>query len=149
MLVLTFRVADIPYAVAVKRVAEVVPRVGLRALPHAPSHLVGLLHYRGGVVPVVDLGILMGGEICRERLDTRIVLVDAGGESGGLVGLVAERVDDVRKVDESRKAVVGIEVEGAPYLGTVFEVEDGLLQLIEPARILGGLSVTEARVDAS
>ncbi|WP_435011827.1 chemotaxis protein CheW (plasmid) [Tundrisphaera lichenicola] len=146
MLVLMFRVADVRYAVAVKRVAEVVPRVGLRALPHAPCHLVGLLHYRGGVVPVVDLGVLMGGDPCRERLDTRIVVLDVGGEAGGMVGLVAERVDDVRKVDESRKAIVGIEVEGAPYLGSVFEVEDGLLQLIEPGRILGGLSVAEVRV---
>ena len=97
MLVLTFRVAEVPYAVAVRRVVEVVPRVGLRALPHAPGHLAGLLRYRGGVVPVVDLGLLMGGAACRDRLDTRIILVDAGRRGGGLVGLVAERVDDVRR----------------------------------------------------
>jgi chemotaxis-related protein WspB len=140
MLVLTFRVAGVPYAVAVRRVVEVVPRVELRALPHAPGHLVGLLRYRGGAVPVVDLGLLMGGAACRDRLDTRIILVD-GGSGMGLMGLVAERVDDVREVDESRRAVVGLEIAKAPYLGTVYEADDGLLQLIEPGKILGGLAI--------
>jgi chemotaxis-related protein WspB len=140
MLVLTFRVAEVPYAVAVRRVVEVVPRVGLRALPHAPGHLAGLLRYRGGVVPVVDLGLLMGGIACRERLDTRIILLDAGRRDGGLVGLVAERVDDVRPIDESRRAVAGLEIGAAPYLGAVCETDDGLLQLIEPDHVLGALS---------
>src|SRR4051812_48300191 len=56
MLVLTFRVAEAPFAVAVARVVEVVPRVALRAMPHSPDYLAGLLHYRGKAVPVVDLG---------------------------------------------------------------------------------------------
>ena len=144
MLVLTFRVAEVPYAVAVRRVVEVVPRVELRVLPHAPGHLVGLLRYRGGAVPVVDLGLLMGDAACRDRLDTRIILVDGGvhGRAGlGFLGLVAERVDDVLAVDESRRAVVGLEIAEAPYLGAVYETDDGLLQLVEPGKILAGLAI--------
>lgn len=147
MLVLMFRVADVAYAVAVKRVVEVVPRVALRAIPHAPRYLAGLLHYRGGAVPVVDLGLLMGGRACVDRLDTRIILVDGGvhGGSGlGFLGLIAERVEDILAVDESRRAVAGLEIEAAPYLGPVYETDDGLLQLVEPRKILGGLSVHEA-----
>jgi chemotaxis-related protein WspB len=139
MLVLTFRVAEVPYAVAVGRVVEVVPRVGLRAIPHAPAYLAGLLRYRGGAVPVVDLGLLMGEVACSDRLDTRIILVDGGvrgGGDSGLLGLVAERVDDVRLVEESRRAVAGLEIGDAPYLGPIFETDDGLLQLLEPGKIL-------------
>ena len=144
MLVLMFRVAEVAYAVGVKRVVEVVPRVSLRLLPHAPDYLAGLLRYRGGAVPVVDLGLLMGGSACAERLDTRIILVDAGvhgGSGPGFLGLIAERVDDVRLVDESRKAVAGLEINGAPYLGSVYETDDGLLQIIEPGKILSGMSI--------
>jgi chemotaxis-related protein WspB len=145
MLVLTFRVAEVPYAVAVRQVVEVVPRVELREIPHAPNFLAGLLHYRSGAVPVVDLGLLMGGPSCRERLDTRIILVDAGvhGGSGlGFLGLIAERVDEVLAVDESKRAVAGLEIEQAPYLGAVYETDDGLLQLLEPAKILAGMTST-------
>ena len=123
---------------------EVVPRVELRTLPHAAGYLVGLLRYRGGAVPVVDLGLLMGDAACRDRLDTRIILVDAGihGGSGlGFLGLVAERVDDVLAVDESKRAVVGLEITNAPYLGAVYETDAGLLQLVEPGKILERLTI--------
>lgn len=140
MLVLTFRVAGVAYAVAVRRVVEVVPRVALRSVPHAPGHLAGLLHYRGGAVPVVDLGRLMGGAACSERLDTRIILVDAGPREGGegrrgFLGMVAEQVDDVCHVDEARRAVASMEIGKAPYLGTVYETDEGLLQLVEPWKV--------------
>jgi len=143
MLVLTFRVAEVPYAVAVSRVVEVVPRVALRAIPHAPGSLVGILRYRGGAVPVVDLGLLMGSDACSERLDTRIILVDRG-RGLGYLGLIAERVDNVQVVDESRRTVAGLEIGDAPYLGPIYEVDDGLLQLIEPSKITAG---TAALID--
>jgi chemotaxis-related protein WspB len=144
MLVLTFRVAEVLYAVAVKRVVEVVPRVALRGVPHAPDYLAGLLRYRGGAVPVVDLGLLMGESACRDRLDTRIILVDGGlhgGSGPGFLGLIAERVDDVQVVDESKRAVAGLEIERAPYLGSVYETDGGLLQLVEPGKILEGMAI--------
>ena len=151
MLVLTFQVAGVPYAVAVKRVVEVVPRVALRSLPHARHYLSGLLRYRGGAVPVVDLGLLMGDQACDDRLDTRIILVDGGihGGSGlGFLGLVAERVDDVMTVEESRRAVAGLEIRDALYLGPVYETDGGLLQLVEPGKILGGIALeAESRED--
>ena len=145
MLVLTFRVAEVPYAVAVRRVVEVAPRVALRGIPHAPRHLAGLLRYRGGAVPVVDLGLLMGEAACSDRLDTRIILVDCGVHGGAgpaYLGLIAERVDDVRAVDESRRAVAGLEIGDAPYLGPIYETDDGLLQLVEPGKILVGVAVS-------
>jgi len=145
MLVLTFRVAEVSYAVAVKRVVEVVPRVALRGLPHAPDYLAGLLRYRGGAVPVVDLGLLMVGAACQDRLDTRIILVDVGlhgGSGPGFLGLIAERVEEVLAVDESKRAVAGLEIENAPYLGAVYETDDGLLQLVEPGKILAGMAIT-------
>src|SRR3954451_8554304 len=68
MLLLTFRVSDDLYAVAAERVVEVVPRVELRPIPHAPACLAGLFNYRGKAVPVIDLGILLGSTPCLERL---------------------------------------------------------------------------------
>ncbi len=77
MLLLTFRAAENLYAIDVARVVEVVPRINLRQLPHAPGFLAGVFDYRGTVVPVVDLGILLGSESCRDWLSTRIILVNS------------------------------------------------------------------------
>jgi chemotaxis-related protein WspB len=152
MLVLMFRVAEASYAVAVKQVIEVVPRVALRGVPHAPNYLAGLLRYRGGAVPIVDLGLLMGESACEDRLDTRIILVDGGVHGGpgpGFLGLIAERVEDVLVVDESKRASAGLEIKRAPYLGSVYETDEGLLQLIEPSKILEGMSISILSVDGA
>ncbi|WP_435022639.1 chemotaxis protein CheW (plasmid) [Tundrisphaera sp. TA3] len=138
MLVLTFRVAEAPFAVAVARVVEVVPRVRLRALPQAPDYLAGLLHFRGKAVPVVDLGTRIAGIPCADRLNTRIILVEAAARGGpaSLLGLIAERVDDVRSVDEAGAALPAAGFAAAPYLGAVYQADGGLIQMIEPDRIL-------------
>lgn len=136
MLVLTFQVDGIPYAVPVSQVIEVIPRVELRRVPHAPRCLLGLLHYRGAAVPVVDLGLLLANSPCAERLDTRILLVRAAlGGGGDRLGLVAERVNELVEVDADRPAMSPFGLLNAPYLGRVFETSAGLLQLIDPGRI--------------
>lgn len=147
MLVLTFEVAGSPFAVAVRRVVEVVPRVPLRAVPHAPEDLAGLLHFRGMAVPVIDLGARLGRGRCADRLNTRIILAEGRphepGQPVNLVGLVAERVDDVRTVDPAHPAL-GAELAGrqvAAYLGAVFQVGERLIQMVEPDRILGDVSL--------
>jgi len=93
MLLLTFRAAENLYAIDVARVVEVVPRIDLRRLPHAPGFLAGVFDYRGKIVPVVDLGVLLGSESCRDRLSTRIILVNSRpdapsqpGQSGEAAG---------------------------------------------------------------
>ena len=137
MLVLTFRVDHILYAVPVNQVIEVVPRVNLRLIPHAPECFLGLLHYRGTAVPVIDLGLLMGRAACGDRLDTRILLVHHSGSGGSVdrLGLLAEQVNDLVEVDDNRMAMRSPLVLSAPYLGQVYETETGLLQLIDPERI--------------
>lgn len=136
MLVLTFEVDGSPFAVPVAKVVEVVPRVALRAVPHAPDCFLGLLRYRGGAVPVVDLGLLMGRAACQDRLDTRILLARrAGAGAGDLLGLLAERVNELVEVDPDRTAMGATILLDAPYLGPVFETASGLLQLIDPGRI--------------
>src|SRR4051812_37877755 len=77
MLLLTFKAAGNLYAVDVAHVVEVVPRLNLRRLPHAPDFIAGLFDYRGTVVPVIDLGIRLGSDRCPDRLSTRIILVDS------------------------------------------------------------------------
>ena len=139
MLVLRFQVDQTLYAVPVKQVIEVVPRVELRRIPHASPCFLGLLHYRGGAIPVVDLGLLMGGAACADRLDTRILLVRTTME-GGRMGLLAERVNELVEVAESRMAMTTPLMHSAPNLAEVYETDTGLLQLIDPGRI----SVTSA-----
>ena len=147
MLVLTFQVDGIVYAVPVKQVIEVVPRVALRAVPHAPLFFLGLLHYRGTALPVLDLGLLMGRSACENRLDTRILLVRTT-QNGERLGLMAERVNELVDIDAAKLAMHSPLVLNVPYLTEVYETDGGLLQLIDPNQIsIGSMAALDGTVD--
>jgi chemotaxis-related protein WspB len=138
MLLLVFRVADDDYAVEAGRVVEVVPRVALRSLPHAPDALAGVFRYRGRVVPVIDLGLLLGHVPCAPRLSTRIILVDDRMPSQGeaRVGLIAEHVIDVRRVADDRVISPSTLLGPNPFLGPIVSADSGLIPMIAVERIL-------------
>ncbi len=137
-MVLTFRVADNSYAVDARSIVEVVPHVQLRPVPHSINYFVGLFHYRGSIAPVVDMGLLMGASACRDILSTRIILVDTPGRDGTskLLGLLAEHVDDLKRVEADGQIFAAMQLAGAPYLGPILQADDILVQLISVERIL-------------
>ena len=143
MLLLTFQAAESLYAVDVTRVVEVVPRVNLRRLPHAPDFLAGVFDYRGIIVPVIDLGILLGSAACRSLLSTRIVLVNsrsdehaAMGTRPWLLGIIAEGVSDVVSVKPEAVISAAIQLPTAPYLGSIVALDHEMAQLIVIDRLL-------------
>ena len=160
MLLLTFTAGAHRYAVDVARVIELVPRVELRVVPHAPASLAGLLGYRGQVVPVIDLGVLLGAAPCRDRLSTRIILVnDAPGDQncredlrghsagqpgqprpgpdrrGSLLGLIAEQVIDLTPTRPEQVVPAPVHLSQAPYLEAIAQLDQGFIPLITVERI--------------
>jgi chemotaxis-related protein WspB len=156
MLLLTFTAGANRYAVDVTRVVEVVPRVDLRCIPHAPAFLAGLLGYRGNVVPVIDFGLLLGALPCENRLSTRIILVrtargdhnsrkagqddslgargqesSAREPSSNLLGLVAEHVSELTQAQPDQTVPLRVSLPVAPYLDAVIQTEEGIVQLIK------------------
>ena len=144
MLLLTFTVAGEPYGLDAAAIIELVPRVELRAIPHAPAYLAGLLGYRGEVVPVIDLGLLLGSSSSSDRLSTRIILVKSapGGQNRGeeprdpaggdarIVGLIAERAIDLVHVGPEQVAPAPVHLPQAPYLDSVARIDRGFVPLI-------------------
>ncbi len=138
MLLLLFRAGESLYAFDAKRVAEVVPRVALRTIPHAPGYLAGLLGYRGQAVPVVDFRRLIGSDSSREALSTRLILTEFTGHDGTnrLVGVVAENVSHVINASSTQIVSPAMSLDEAPYLGAVLKFDEGLVQLVEADRLL-------------
>jgi chemotaxis-related protein WspB len=160
MLLLTFTAGANRYAIDVARVVELVPKVELRAIPHAPAFLVGFLGYRGKVLPVVDLGLLLNGVPCQDRLSTRIILVndaledhnlrkrdrdDSVGDSGhspsakdhdlNLLGLIAEHVSDLTSVRPEQVIPAPVHLLQAPYFGAIVQTDQGIVQLIAVEKV--------------
>jgi len=121
MLFLTFQLGKDRYAIEANRVMEVLPLLEIKRLPHAPKGVVGIFNLRGQPVPALDLNELTFGQPARERLTTRILLIqhtDSDGKQRPL-GLIAECVTQTLRKEPAEFVSPGVSLKSAPYLGPV------------------------------
>lgn len=133
---LLFHIGADRYALRLRDVVRVLPLLELKQLPLAPAAVAGLMDFHGQSVPVVDLSLLAGTAPGQQHFDTRILLVHYRAPDGAthLLGLLAERVLGVGEVDAAALADSG--VRAAPFLGQVASDATGIVQLVEPDRLL-------------
>ncbi len=142
MLVLVFYLGEVMYIIKHQHIREVSPMVQLKRAAHMPSYFAGFFSYRGDVVPVLDLRLLIQGEACRMRLSTRILLVEYVAKMDGtrrVLGLIAERVTEaVRKPKESF-AQAGVEFQNTPYLDEFMMEGEDMIQCINLDKLVNHL----------
>ncbi len=89
-----FEVAGLSVAIDVAQLREVVRYQPATPLPGSPASIEGVIELRGALVPVVDLGRLLGGQGLRAGPRSRIAVAEVGGMVLGLavdaaIGIVA------------------------------------------------------------
>lgn len=138
MLFVLFQLGRDRYALEAARLSEVLPLVRLKALPQAATGIAGVLDYRGAPVPVVDLSALALGRPAASRMGTRILIVQCAAHPGTArpLGLIAEQATETFRCDPGEFVPSGVTNEGAPYLGPVKVSAQGMIQWIEPDRLL-------------
>ncbi len=91
-----FEVGGRSYALDVILVREIVRTQEVTPLPNAPDLIEGVVELRGGLVPVLDLSRVLGGERSEVTSRSRIVVVDCDGL---LLGLCVDAATDVLSID--------------------------------------------------
>ncbi|RJX81432.1 chemotaxis protein CheW [Pseudomonas sp. LS-2] len=138
-LFLLFRIGTERYALEATEVAEVLPRLLLKPIAHAPHWVAGVFAHRGVVVPVIDLSALTFGQVAQARTSTRLVLVHyraSAARAPQWLGLILEQATDTLRCAPSEFKEYGLNNRAAPYLGPVREDELGLLQWIRVQDLL-------------
>ena len=138
MLFVLFQLGNDRYALEASRVVELVPLLALKKFPHAAKGVAGMFVYRGQPVPAVDLCELMFGRPARDRLSTRIIVVNYGDTGGRhqLLGLIAERATATMRCDPKAFKESGVNLAATPYLGPVLMDEKGVIQLLHTQKLL-------------
>jgi purine-binding chemotaxis protein CheW len=103
-----FRVGTGVYALDVAHVREVVRWQTVTPLPKAPRLIEGVIDLRGAVVPVVDLGRVLGTAPVAAGPSARIAIVV---ESGLVMGLAVDAALSVMSIEAA-------ELEDPPALAT-------------------------------
>lgn len=89
-----FSIADNMYGIPIHDVSEIIRMNRVQWIPRAREELLGIIHLRDKVIPVISLHRLfsLGGQEAELHAKTRIIIVHCGGKE---VGIVVDSVDKV------------------------------------------------------
>jgi purine-binding chemotaxis protein CheW len=131
----TFRLGTEEFGLDVFAVHEILRYTEPTPVPRAPAFVEGVMDVRGTLVPVVDLRRRFELPNAETGEDTRIVLVEFGGER---LGLVVDAVSEVMRVPETAIQPPPRYIRGlaAEYVRGMARLEGRLVVLLEMDRIL-------------
>ncbi len=151
MQLLCFSIGAEHYAIESRRVIEVLPLVTARPVPQVPACVTGVFTHRGRLVPLIDLGRRLADRPVRDRLSTRVIVVDVTAAEGvpagpaGRLGIAAEQVLSLCSSDDAETTFSGLRPPDAAYLGRLLRIGGRIVQLLDvehllPREIVAGLS---------
>jgi chemotaxis-related protein WspB len=151
VLFLVVHLGDDRYVLNTGQIREILPVVQLKQIPQAPRGVAGAFNYRGTPVPVVDLVELTLGRPAKASLSTRLVLVSYTDRSGAThqLGLIAEGATDTIRLNPMDFGPSGVANRETAYLGPVTADGRGLIQWLDPSKILPAASSEALFAEAS
>lgn len=119
----TFTLDEQCFALQLNSVQQVVPIAQITPLPAAPEVIVGVINFRGAIVPVVDLRRRFGLAPRELRLSDRMLIARTSRRA---VALVADAVlGVVAKLQAAISTVDGISRD-RKYVAGIVQLESGL-----------------------
>ncbi len=130
-----FELANEVYGVDISRVQEIIRMTTITRLPRAPEFVEGVINLRGKVIPVVDLKKRFGLQEGERTKASRIVVVDVGDHT---IGMVVDAVSEVLRVpsgavEPPSPVVTTIESD---YIRGIAKLEGRLIILLDLDKVL-------------
>lgn len=99
---LSFRIGKETFAVSVKKALEVLEKQHVTEVPNVPEYVVGVINFRGHIVPVVDTRLKFNLPRRNESQKYVIIVLDLIiHEKKVLLGAIADNVQDVIALDQA------------------------------------------------
>ena len=136
MMMLLFKIDGERYSLSVADVVELVPYVSLQSLPKAPGYIAGLMNYRGNIVPVVDLSILICERPVKRLMSSRIILIKPAKDEHRYIGLLAENMTEAIKIDEATFTDTGVRADTGAFVDKIAMDGAGMIQIVNVSKLL-------------
>lgn len=133
--IVVFKLHDQLYGASIASVLEIIRVEAVTRVPGTPSFIEGIINLRGKVVPVMDLGVRFGLPPSSVSDTTRIIIVEAGGVT---MGMIVDSVSEVLRLPASSLEPVPalISAYGNEALKGVALVGDRMVIMLELGKLL-------------
>ena len=133
--IVSFRLANEEYGVDIMLVQEIILMGQITCMPQVPDYICGLINLRGHVIPIIDLRRRFGLPAADNDEHTRIIVVNVGSQT---IGIVVDAVNEVLRVNPDQgepppSSVAGI---GHDYIRALLKFDKKLLILLSIENVL-------------
>lgn len=122
---LSFKLNNELFAVSAFKVLEVLEKQHITQIPGTPEYILGVINFRGDVLPVIDMRRKFGMPLRDEKAKFVIIVLDIlYGNDSVRIGAVADAVKDVMEIDLKQ-------IKEVPKIGTSYNTKflSGMLSL--------------------
>jgi purine-binding chemotaxis protein CheW len=135
------KLADEQYGLPMESVREVIRWRVPTPIPGTPATVLGMLHHRGSILPVIDVRSLLGLARPLPTRSTRIVVVEHQTIHAGILG---DAVADIVELgDRAIEALPSsLPAAQAQYLSGLIVHEEQPVALLDLAAVFGAISVS-------
>ena len=134
---LIFGLNDLPYGIKTAQVREIFRLPELTPIADAPGDIIGILNFRGAILPVMHLAKRLGQTIPPCHLNDRVIVIEWQGFQ---VGMVVHQVYDVQPIDATSIEPEPDYGHGNPihtaFVAGVAKIEDQLITLLNPETLI-------------
>jgi purine-binding chemotaxis protein CheW len=130
-----FSLGEEEYALPITQVQEIIRYTEPRAVASEEAWIRGVISLRGKIIPVCDLGALLG--LHTELAESaKVVIVET---ARGTVGVMVDEVEEVLTVQRDQlEAVPGA---GRDFIEAIAKVGDRLVILLDPEGLFPGIEL--------
>ena len=131
----SFRLANELYGIEITKVREIILITEITRIPQTPPYVKGLINLRNSVIPVIDLRTLFSMPQGQQSDESRIMVLQAGGRT---VGIMVDAVCEVLRVkkDQIAPPPATVATLGKEYLTGIVKLDEQLLILLNIDSIL-------------
>ena len=131
-----FKLAEAEYAISGEEVFQMNSYEGAVPVPGASAYMLGLMHVRQQIVPVMDLRLRFGMLQQAPTLDSRVIVLKMQER---LVGLLVDSAREVQALDETQ-------LQNAPeltrrqsdgFIKSVVQLNQRTIMVLDPKKVVG------------
>ncbi|MEE8338049.1 MAG: chemotaxis protein CheW [Dehalococcoidia bacterium] len=141
-----FDLAGQQYGVDISTVREIIRMTEITHVPDAPPSVEGVINLRGGVIPVVDLRKRFGLRVTRPTDQSRVLVVELGGDS---VGVIVDAVAEVLRIPASsiEDTTSLVTTADSYYIDGIAKVDEDLLILLNLTKALSSEALADLAIE--
>ena len=140
---ISFYIGEQFFCIDIMAVREIRGWTSATPLPHAPAASRGVVNLRGAMLPIVDLGTLLGVPAATDTKQNVIIVVEASDQ---VVGLLVDGVSDILTLTNEMLQPAPVIAAGAGManIAGLIEIDGRLLTLLRLDALVAGMVMAAA-----